>query len=90
LFLLNKKKGLMNSIRTDYTEPSGGRVNEWESILGRLDAVADEINRALGWVTSIEEPGSGVRIARTLKVVVSGSALITDYGEHSSSQIEIL
>jgi len=70
----------MNSIRTDYVEPRGGRVNEWESILGRLDAVEDEINRALGWVTSIEEPGSEFRIACTPKGVVSGSTLITDCG----------
>jgi hypothetical protein len=74
--------GFMNGIRTDYAEPRGGRVNrnEWESILGRLDAVGDAINRALGRVTSIEEPGSEVRIARTLKVVVSGGTLITDCG----------
>jgi len=70
----------MNSIRTDYAEPRGGRVNEWESILGRLDAVEDEINRALGWVTSIEEPGSEFGIACTPKVFVSGSTLITDCG----------
>jgi hypothetical protein len=75
--VLNKKRGLVNGIRTDYTEPRGGRVNrnEWESILGRLDAITDEINRALGWVTRIEEPRSGVRIARTPKVVVSGRTL---------------
>jgi hypothetical protein len=78
--LTQQKRGLVNVIRTDYTEPRGGRVNEWESILGRLDAVAGEINRALGRVTSIEEPGSEVGISRTLKVVVSGSTLITDCG----------
>ena len=68
----------MNSIRKDYTELRGGRVSEWESFLGRLDAVGDEINRALNWSTRIEEPGSGVRIARTPKVFVSGSTLIMD------------
>jgi hypothetical protein len=80
--LLNKKRGLMNSIRTDYTELRDGRVNrnEWESLLGRLDAVGDEIKRALGRATSIEEPGSGYRTARTSKVVVSGITLITDCG----------
>jgi hypothetical protein len=51
--------GFMNGIRTDYREMKDGRVNEWESILGRLDAVGDEINRALNWTTSSEEPGSG-------------------------------
>jgi hypothetical protein len=56
-----------------------GRVNwnDWESLLGRLDAVGDEMNRALNRTTRIEEPMSGVRIARTLKVVVPGSTLIT-------------
>ena len=68
----------MNSIRKDYTELRGGRVNEWESFLGRLDAIGDEINRALNWTTRIEEPGSGVRIACTPKVVVPGSTLIMD------------
>ena len=70
----------MKGIRTEYIELQDGRVNrnEWESLLGRLDAVGDEINRALNWTTRIEEPGSGVRIARTPKVVVSGSTLIMD------------
>jgi hypothetical protein len=70
----------MNSIRRGYSEMRGGRVNEWESFLGRLDAVGDEINRALNWTTSIEEPGSGARIACTPKGVVPGSTLITDCG----------
>jgi len=70
----------MKGIRTEYIELQDGRVNrnEWESLLGRLDAVGDEINRALNWSTRIEEPGSGVRIARTPKVVVPGSTLIMD------------
>jgi hypothetical protein len=70
----------MKGIRTEYIELQDGRVNrnEWESLLGRLDAVGDEINRALNWSTRIEEPGSGVRIARTPKVVVPGRALIMD------------
>ena len=57
----------MKGIRTEYIELRDGRANrnEWESFLGRLDAVGDEINRALNWTTRIEEPGSGVRIART-------------------------
>ena len=70
----------MKGIRTEYIELQDGRANrnEWESLLGRLDAVGDEINRALNWSTRIEEPGSGVRIARTPKVVVPGRALIMD------------
>ena len=51
-----------------------------EIILGRLEAVGDEINRALGRVTSIEEPGSGARTDRTPKVFVPGSTLIADCG----------
>ncbi len=70
----------MKGMQTDYTEMQDGRVNKWESLLGRLDAVGDEINRALNWTTRIEEPGSGARIARTLKVVVPGSTLIADCG----------
>ena len=47
----------MKGIRTEYIELQDGRVNrnEWESLLGRLDAVGDEINRALNWSTRIEE-----------------------------------
>jgi len=72
----------MKGIRADHTEPRGGRVNrnEWESLMGRLDAVEDGIERVLGWATRIEEQGSGVSIARTPKGVVSGSTLITDCG----------
>lgn len=70
----------MKGIQTEYIELQDGRVNKWESLLGRLYAVGDEINRALGRTTSIEEPGSEVRIARTSKVVVSGITLITDCG----------
>jgi hypothetical protein len=64
-----KKGGLMNGTRTDYTGPRNGRVNrnEWESILRRLDALADEINRALGRSTRIEDPRNGIRIARPPK-----------------------
>jgi hypothetical protein len=70
----------MKGIQTEYIELQDGRVNrnEWESFLGRLDAVGDEINRVLNWTTRIEEPGSGVRITRTPKVVVSGRTLIMD------------
>jgi len=70
----------MKDIQTEYSELQDGRVNEWESILGRLDTVGDEINRALNWTTCIEKPGSGARIACTPKGVVPGSTLITDCG----------
>jgi hypothetical protein len=84
LYACSKKLegGFMKVIQTDYTELRDRRVNRngWESLLGRLDVVGDEINRALHLTTRIEEPMSGVRIARTLKVVVSGSTLIPDCG----------
>ncbi len=51
-------------IRTDYTALRERRVyrEEWESLLGRLDALGDEINRALSRTTRIEEPRNGDRI----------------------------
>jgi hypothetical protein len=47
-------------------ESRGATVNrnDWEGILGKLDALADEINRALHLATRIEEPRSNIRIAR--------------------------
>ena len=54
----------LKGIRKDYTEMRGKEVyrNEWESIHGRLDALGDEINRALSRTPRIEEPRSGDRI----------------------------
>ena len=51
-------------IRIDYTELRDRRVyrDEWDSLLGRLDTLGDEINRALARNTRIEEPRSGDRI----------------------------
>ena len=54
----------LKGIRTDYEVLRERRVyrNEWESLLGRLDALGDEINRALTRTTRIEEPRNGDRI----------------------------
>jgi len=54
----------MNGIQIDYIELRGTSVNlkEWKSILGKLDMLADEINKALGWLTIIEEPRRHIRI----------------------------
>ena len=72
----------MKGIQTEYIELQDGRVNrkDWESLLGRLDAVGDEINRALNWTTRIEEPGVGSGLPTLQKVHVSGSTLILDCG----------
>ncbi|MGD0282245.1 MAG: hypothetical protein ABSB95_07785 [Dissulfurispiraceae bacterium] len=54
----------LKGIRTDYAALREKRVyqSEWNSLLGRLDALGDEINRALGRSTRIEEPRNGDRI----------------------------
>ena len=54
----------LKGIQTDYARLREQKVyqSDWESILGRLDALGDEINRALGRTTRIEEPRNGDRI----------------------------
>src|SRR4030042_3281332 len=54
----------LKGIRTDYKELRDRRVyrDEWDSLLGRLDALGDEINRALARTTRIEEQRNGDRI----------------------------
>jgi hypothetical protein len=71
---LSKNGGLMNSIRTDFTEPKGSTVNrnEWVSVFGRFDSLTDEISRALGRSTRIEEPKSDVRIVQSQKMIEHG------------------
>jgi hypothetical protein len=48
--------GFMEGIQTDYKELRDRRFNrnEWESRPRRLDAVGDEINRALNRITEID------------------------------------
>jgi len=48
-----QKGGCMNSMLID-SKGSTIYQNEWESILGRLDAITDEINRALRRSTGME------------------------------------
>jgi len=62
---LTKLKG----IRTDYTALRDRSVyrNEWENLLDRMDALEDEINRAMVRTTRIEEPKSGDRIVALQK-----------------------
>ena len=54
----------LKNIRTDYTALKDRRVyrEEWDSILGRLDTLRDEINRALGQTARMETPRNGDRI----------------------------
>ena len=54
----------LKNIRTDYTALKDRMVyrQEWDSILGRLDTLRDEINRALGQTARMETPRNGDRI----------------------------
>jgi hypothetical protein len=64
----------LKGIRTDYTELRDRRVyrNEWESLLGRLDVLGEEINRVLARTTRIEEPRNGDRIVALQKRIDDG------------------
>jgi hypothetical protein len=64
----------LKGIRTDY-ETLRGRIvqrEEWNSLLGRLDALENEINRALARTTRIEEPRNGDRILALQKRIDDG------------------
>src|SRR5512133_2582 len=54
----------LKGIRTDYEALRDRSVEreEWNSLLARLDALGDEINRAQARPTRIEEPRNGDRI----------------------------
>lgn len=54
----------LKGIRTDYKELRDKKVyaKEWEGLLARLDALGDEINRALDRTTKIQEPRNADRI----------------------------
>ena len=58
--------------RTHDTGLRGVNRIGWESTLGRLDAIADQINRALHRSTSIEEPKSDVRSIKSQKMIDHG------------------
>lgn len=61
-------------IRTDYEQLVDKRVyrDEWDSLLGRLDALGDEINRSLGRTTRIEEPRNADRIVALQRRIDEG------------------
>ena len=64
----------LKGIRTDYEALREKRVyrEEWESLLGRLDALGDEINRALARTTRIEEPRNADRIVALQRRIDDG------------------
>ncbi len=64
----------LKGIRTDYTELRDRRVyrDEWDKLLGRLDALGEEINRALARPVRIEEPRNGDRIVSLQKRIDDG------------------
>jgi len=64
----------LKGIRTDYTELRDRRVyrDEWDKLLGRLDALGDEINRAFARPARIEEPRNGDRIVSLQRRIDDG------------------
>ncbi len=64
----------LKGIRTDYTELRNRRVyrDEWDRLHGRLDALGDEINRALARPARIEEPRNGDRIVSLQRRIDDG------------------
>jgi len=64
----------LKGIRTDYEALRDRNVEreEWNSLLGRLDALGDEINRALARPTRIEEPRNGDRIVALQRRIDDG------------------
>lgn len=64
----------LKGIRTDYTALRDKKVdrNEWDSLLGRLDVLGDEINRALARTTRIEEPRNADRIVALQRRIDDG------------------
>ncbi len=61
-------------IRTDFEELSDKRVDrdKWDSLLGRLDALGEDVNRALARTTRIEEPRNGDRIVALQRRIDDG------------------
>ena len=64
----------MKDIQTEYIELQDGRVNQkdWESLLGRLDALGDDINAAMARPARIEEPRNGDRIIELQRRIDDG------------------
>jgi len=80
----------LKGIRTDYKELRDRRVyrDEWDRLLGRLDALGDEINRAFDRPARIEEPRNGDRIVSLQRRIddgrISGRLPLTEGREFQS------
>jgi hypothetical protein len=81
----------LKGIRTDYTELRDKVVSrdEWDRLLGRLDVLGEEINRALARTTRIEEPRrNGDRIVALQRRIddgrISGRLPLTEGREFQS------
>ena len=61
-------------IRTDFEELSDKSVyrDKWDSLLGRLDALGEDVNRAVARGPRIEEPRNGDRIVALQKRIDDG------------------
>jgi hypothetical protein len=64
----------LKGIRTDYTALRDKEVyrDEWDRLLGRLDALDEEINRALARPARIEEPRNADRIVALQRRIDDG------------------
>ena len=64
----------LKGIRTDYTALRDKEVSrdEWDRLHGRLDALGEEINRALARTTRIEEPRNADRIVSLQRRIDDG------------------
>jgi hypothetical protein len=64
----------LKGIRTDYEVLREKRVyrEEWESLLGRLNALGDDINAAMARPARVEEPRNGDRIVELQRRIDDG------------------
>jgi hypothetical protein len=64
----------LKDIRTDYEQLRDRRVyrKEWDLLLARLDALGDEVNKALARTSRIEEPRNGDRIVTLQRRIDDG------------------
>jgi hypothetical protein len=64
----------LKDIRTDYEALRDRNVSreEWDNLLRRLDALGDEINRALTRTARVEEPRNGDRIVALQRRIDDG------------------